>query len=115
MGRSPPRSSRKDKKSKYSSSPSRDRKDKKRNRSRSRDNYSRRKDRSRDRRGVGTGGNDRNNWRDDRGRGGHNDHQRKRDEFRFDSPPKDHELTKGIMAAAASMGGGSIANAHNIL
>lgn len=39
--------------------------------------------------------------------------RRKGDEggFRFDSPPKDHELTKGAMAAASSIGGGGIANA----
>jgi len=52
----------------------------------------------------------------------HRDRRRRRsrskgrkEDFRFDSPPKDHELTKGIMAAAASIGGGTIANAHSIL
>lgn len=49
-----------------------------------------------------------------RQRGGYGRAKDKREEFRFDSPPKDHELTKGIMAAAASIGGGMIANTSNI-
>ena len=90
-----------------------------RSKKRYRDSHSRdrKKDRSRDRKRSRTRSKDRNRdkkrvsrERDHRDRG-----KNRREEFRFDSPPKDHELTKGIMAAAASIGGGTIANAANIL
>ena len=69
-------------------------------RSRSRD----RRDRDRDRERQKNSTNDRRD-------GGNRGKRRDDGHFRFDSPPKDHELTKGIMAAAASIGGGTIANA----
>ncbi len=72
-----------------------DSRDRHKKKSRSRD---RKKDDSRDRRR----GRDRNRRGDDNG-----------NHFRFDSPPKEHEMAPGFMAAAATMGGG--ANVHSIL
>ena len=88
-------------------------------RSRSRDHHKSKKsssyrDKDRGSRRDGKGREDRGTDNNQRG-GRRNMGNTKREDFRFDSPPKDHELTKGIMAAAASIGGGTIANAHSIL
>ena len=100
MGKSSHHTSRKrDVSSSPSSSEERSRRKKKEHR-RSRSRNNRRPDE----------GSRRNNSRDRRRskdrRGGGGNKNNRRDDFRFDSPPKDHELSSGIMAAAASMGGG---------
>jgi len=52
-----------------------------------------------------------------RGRGGRKEmspERKKRREFRFDSPPKEHEISMSILSSAAGVVGG-MANAHSIL